>query len=79
MSKTAHNKNKDWFCPGLPDFPWCNIPKLGKIYQMATKYNKWPQNNSNGRKIDQMAVKYINNVDTRTSKCIQNGMFGLKI
>jgi hypothetical protein len=25
---------------GLPDFTWCNIPKRGKFYQMATKYAK---------------------------------------
>jgi hypothetical protein len=42
---------------GLPDFPWYNTPKREKItkwlqnipnghkiYQMATKYTKWPQN-----------------------------------
>jgi hypothetical protein len=28
--------------PELPDFSWCNIPKRGKIYQMTTKYTKWP-------------------------------------
>jgi hypothetical protein len=32
----------------LPDFPRYNKPKRGKIYQMATKYNKWPQNIPNG-------------------------------
>jgi hypothetical protein len=25
---------------GLPDFSWCNIPKLGKIYQITKKYTK---------------------------------------
>jgi hypothetical protein len=25
---------------GLPDFPWCNIPKRRKIYQITTKYTK---------------------------------------
>jgi hypothetical protein len=29
--------------PGLPNFSWHNIPKRGKMYQMTTKYNKWPQ------------------------------------
>jgi hypothetical protein len=24
---------------GLPDFPWCNIPKWGNIHQITTKYN----------------------------------------
>jgi hypothetical protein len=28
--------------PGLPDFSWYKIPKRGKIYQMTTKYSKWP-------------------------------------
>jgi hypothetical protein len=46
--------------PGLPDFPWCNIPNWGKIYQISIKYNKWPQNITHGRKIDQMAIKYTN-------------------
>jgi hypothetical protein len=31
----------------LPDFSWCNIPKRGKMYQINTKYIKWPQNISN--------------------------------
>jgi hypothetical protein len=43
--------------PGLPDFSWHNIPKWGKIYQIATKlpnglnkyqmaviYSEWPYN-----------------------------------
>jgi hypothetical protein len=29
---------------GLTDFSWCNIPKRGKIYQMAIKYAKWTEN-----------------------------------
>jgi hypothetical protein len=40
---------------------------LGPIYQNGGKYtqlpqnryNKWPQNISNGRQIDQMAIKYF--------------------
>jgi hypothetical protein len=28
----------------LPDFSWYNIPKLEKIYQIAIKYTKCPQN-----------------------------------
>jgi hypothetical protein len=35
-----------------------NIPNDHKIYQMASKYTKWPQNIPNGRKIYQMATKY---------------------
>jgi protoporphyrinogen oxidase len=35
---------------GLPDCSWYNIPKREKIYQIATKYTKWPQNRPNGRK-----------------------------
>jgi hypothetical protein len=26
--------------PGLPDFSWYKIPKLGEIFQMTTKYTK---------------------------------------
>jgi hypothetical protein len=50
--------NKCFSWPGLPDFSWYNIPKRGKIYQIATKYTKWPQNISNGRKIYQIHIKY---------------------
>jgi hypothetical protein len=49
---------------GLPDFSLNNIPKREKIYQItikiyqiATKYKKLPQNIPNGQKIYQMAVK----------------------
>jgi hypothetical protein len=38
--------------PGLPDFSW------HKIYQINKKYTKWPQNITNGWKIDQMDIKY---------------------
>jgi hypothetical protein len=34
------------------------VPNDHKIYQMATKYTKWPQNIPNGHKIYQMATKY---------------------
>jgi hypothetical protein len=62
------------YVPGLPDFSRYNIPKRGKnvpshrkIYQNGrkicipnvTKCTKWPQNLPNGRKVDQMAIKYI--------------------
>jgi hypothetical protein len=36
---------------GLPDFSWRNIPKRGKIYQIATILR-------NGHKLYQMTVKY---------------------
>jgi hypothetical protein len=39
--------------PGLPDFSRYNPPKREKIYQMTTKYTKWPQH-----KMYQMATKY---------------------
>jgi hypothetical protein len=41
----------DWLRTGLPDFSWHNIPKWGKIYQIATKL-------PNGHKMYQMAVIY---------------------
>jgi hypothetical protein len=36
---------------GLPDFSWSKHTKTGKIYQMAIKYKKCPQNTPNGHKI----------------------------
>jgi hypothetical protein len=42
---------------GLPDFSWCNVPKLKIIYQMTQKYTKCQQNVTNNRKRDQMAQK----------------------
>jgi hypothetical protein len=50
---------------GLPDFSWYNKPKREKMYQNGGKYTK-SQNMPNGRKIDQMDIKY-NNI-TRPSK-----------
>jgi hypothetical protein len=44
---------------GLPDLSWHNKPKRGnnhKIYRITTKFVGIP----NGRKIDQMAIKYTN-------------------
>jgi hypothetical protein len=43
----------------LPDLSWYNIPKWKK-YQITIKYTQWPQNISNGCKIDEMAMKYTN-------------------
>jgi hypothetical protein len=37
-----NQSNRMGFQPGLQDFSWYKTPKLGKIYQIATKYNKWP-------------------------------------
>jgi hypothetical protein len=34
------------------------IPNGNKIYQMATKHTKWPQNIPNGYKTYQMATKH---------------------
>jgi hypothetical protein len=51
---------------GLPDFSWSKIPKRGKIHQIITKYTIWPQNISNGRKIDQMVIKYTKNFHSKT-------------
>jgi hypothetical protein len=44
----------------LPDSSWYKIPKRWKIYQMTTKYTKWPQNIPNDHKIYQMITKYTN-------------------
>jgi hypothetical protein len=70
----------------LPDLSCYNIPKPGKnipnnnqiyqmtikyIYQMATKYAKWPQNIPNDHKIHQMTTKY--------TKWLQNIPNGPKI
>jgi hypothetical protein len=45
---------------GLPDFSWYKIPKRGGNMPNDHKIciPKWPQNISNGRKIDQMVIKY---------------------
>jgi hypothetical protein len=46
---------------------WKNIPNYHKIlYPMAVILTKWPQNRPNGRKIDQMAIKYTNIYDGKT-------------
>jgi hypothetical protein len=41
----------------LPDFSWCNLPKLEKIYPITITYTKWPQKIPSGRNLDQMAVR----------------------
>jgi hypothetical protein len=53
---------------GLPDFSWFKIPKLGKIYQITTKYTKSPQNIPNYHKICQITTKY-----TKLPQNIPNG------
>jgi hypothetical protein len=45
---------------GLPDFSWCVIPKLHKMYQINTKCTECSQNIPNIHKIFQMAITYIN-------------------
>jgi hypothetical protein len=53
--------NPKLFSAGLPDFSWYNTTEReiciyqngGKIFQMATKYTKLPQNIPNGHKIYQ--------------------------
>jgi hypothetical protein len=60
---------------------------IAYVYQMATKYTKWPQNIPNGHKIYQMATKYTKwpyNITTYfiarpSKKFTQIGIFGLKI
>jgi hypothetical protein len=51
---------------GLPDFSWCKIPKRGEIYQMNTIYTKRPKHISNGRKIDQIVIKYTKIFHSKT-------------
>jgi hypothetical protein len=51
---------------GVARFFLVQNTKTGKIYQMTTKYIKWPLNISNGRKIDQMVIKYINIFHSKT-------------
>jgi hypothetical protein len=54
--------------------------KTAKMYQMNTKFTKWPQNSPNVRIISQLVIKYIN---IFKSLALQNlsklGFFGLKI
>jgi hypothetical protein len=47
MEMVKYNK------PGSPDFSWHMVPKPHKC-------NKWTQNVTNGHKIYQMSVKYVN-------------------
>jgi hypothetical protein len=39
------------------------------MYQIIARYTEWPQNIPDGRKIDQMAIKYTNNFHC---KALQN-------
>jgi hypothetical protein len=61
-------KITDWKASvaGLPDLSWYKIPKRGKIYQITPKYYKWLKNRPNGRKIDQMSIKYTNILHCKT-------------
>jgi hypothetical protein len=50
---------------GIPDFSWCNIPKLGKIYQKDHKIFKMIPEYENAHKIYQMALIYSNNFHSK--------------
>jgi hypothetical protein len=53
--------------------------KLVKKYQISTRYTKWPQNKTYGRrKIDQIATKYSNIGHYKTLENFLN-FFGLEI
>jgi hypothetical protein len=62
----------------LPDFSLNNIPKREKYTQMTTKYTKRPLNISNGRKIDQMVIKYTNNFHCKTLQNLPKLGFGFE-
>jgi hypothetical protein len=51
------------------------------MYTITIKYTKWPQNIPNGRTIDQIAVKYVDQYLQlqEPPKFTQIGIFGLKI
>jgi hypothetical protein len=63
---------------GLPDFSWCKIPKREKysktlkIYQITTKYTKWPYSILNDSKIDQMAKNIPTSSFERPNKIYPN-------
>jgi hypothetical protein len=48
------------FRAGLPDFTWCNIPKVGKVYQKWQKYTyqKWQKYTKSGKSIPKVAKVY---------------------
>jgi hypothetical protein len=46
--------------------------KTGKIYQIITKYTKWPKYISNGRKIDHMSKNIPKSFIARPSKIYPN-------
>jgi hypothetical protein len=52
--------------PGLPDFSWFKLTKMGKIYQMNTTYAKRPEGIQNGRKIFQMVIQHTNILHSKT-------------
>jgi hypothetical protein len=63
---------------GCQIFLGTKYQKTGKNYQITTKFNKYPQNLLNGRKIYLKAIKYTN---IFLSKALQNvpeiGIFGM--
>jgi hypothetical protein len=68
--KNISNDYKTFKCPQ-------NIPN---IYQMATKYTKWPQNIPNGGKIDQTNIKCTNIFHRKNLQSLPKlGFSGLKI
>jgi hypothetical protein len=64
-----------------------NISNSQQIYQATNKYTKWPQNRPNGcrigrpnsRKIDLMAVKYLDQMAVEENKWLQNRPNGCRI
>jgi hypothetical protein len=52
-----------------------NIPNGNKIYQMAIKYTKWPQNIPNGNKIDEMSINFTKSFTARHFKVYPNRDF----
>jgi hypothetical protein len=65
---------------GCQIFSWYNIPKLEKYNQFTLNYTNLPQNIPNGRKMDQMAIKYLNIFHFRILQNLPKlGFQGLKI
>jgi hypothetical protein len=52
--------NTGTYKPGLPDFSLYNTPKLGKNIPKDHKMYQMTVNIPKGRKISQMATKYVN-------------------
>jgi hypothetical protein len=63
--------------PGLPDFPWYNIPKWGKIHQTTTKYIPRSHHIPNNYKKYGMAVKFAKIFPSKAFPIIN--FYGIKI